>query len=448
MTFEQQLNRRQMLGAAAGALAVSALGGPTITRADSEKRPRVAAVVTEFTYRSHAHVILENFLEPYYFNGKLTYSGMDVVGLYVDQFPEGRDMAREVCKKYKIPIFPTIAEALQVGGKELAVDAVLSIAEQGTYPSTERGQIMYPRKRFFDEIVDVFRRSERVVPLFNDKHLSYRWDWAVEMLDVARKMKIPFMAGSSVPLAQRRPIFELPADAKIEEAVSIHGGPPDVYDFHGLELLQSLVESRHGNETGVSEIQLLEGDDVWKAAEQGRWNYALAETAMQAEFGDKKVNLRDFKETEDGMTHPVHVILVKYRDGLKGAVLRIGKKSTRWNFACRLASQKEFIKTGFYTGPWQNRNLFKALCHAIQTHIRQGAAPYPVERTFLTTCMLAAAMDSRFEGHKAIATPHLDIAYKPKDYRDMREMGATWKIITEDMPQPPGIDPGGPRPSR
>jgi hypothetical protein len=55
---------------------------------------RVAAVVTEFTPRSHAHVILENFLEPYLFNGKKTDSRMDVVSLYVDQFPT-RDLARD-----------------------------------------------------------------------------------------------------------------------------------------------------------------------------------------------------------------------------------------------------------------------------------------------------------------------------------------------------------------
>ncbi len=30
----------------------------------------------------------------------------------------------------------------------------------------------------------------------------------------------------------------------------------------------------------------------------------------------------------------------------------------------------------------------------------------------------------------------------------MREMGETWKIITEDQPQPAGINPGGPRPQR
>ena len=45
-----------------------------------------------------------------------------------------------------------------------------------------------------------------------------------------------------------------------------------------------------------------------------------------------------------------------------------------------------------------------------------------------------------------LAVEHLAIAYQPTDYRAMREMGATWKIITEDTPQPRGIDPGGRRP--
>ncbi len=57
--------------------------------------------------------------------------------------------------------------------------------------------------------------------------------------------------------------------------------------------------------------------------------------------------------------------------------------------------------------------------------------------------MLAAAMDSRFEQHKVIATPHLDVTYKPRDFRALREMGESWKIITEDMPQPRGINPVG-----
>ncbi len=448
MTASKRLNRRQWIGTAAGALSLAACGQTHHVRGADGKRPRIAAVITEFTHRSHAHVILENFLEPYYFNGKLTEPGMDVAGLYVDQFPAGRDMARDVAKQYNIAIFPTIAETLRLGTKDLAVDGVLSIGEHGSYPKTDRGAMMYPRKRFFDEIVAVFRQSGRVVPLFNDKHLSYRWDWADEMAAVARELKIPFMAGSSVPLAERRPVLELPAGAVIEEAISIHSGPPESYDFHGLEVLQSLVESRRGGETGVSEIQLIEGDAVWQAAADGRWSYSLAEAAMGAQAGKDVGRLQDFVEPADSKQHPVHAILIKYRDGLRATVLRIGKVATRWCFACRLAGKPEPLATSFYVGPWENRNLFKALSHAIQTHIREKQAPYPIERTLLVTGMLAAAMDSRFEQHRLVPTPHLNITYQPHEFRAMCEMGESWKIITEDMPEPAGINPGGPRPAR
>ena len=172
-------------------------------------------------------MLLENFLEPYYFNGRQTGPGCEVVAFYGDQFPPRRDVATCRGQGVWIPIYPTIADALCRGGKELAVDAVLSIGEHGTYPVNEKGQHEYPRRRFFDEIVAVFGQSGRVVPIFNDKHLSYRWDWAKQMYDTAREMKIPFMAGSSVPLAQRVPACEIPPGSKIIEAVSIHGGGLD-----------------------------------------------------------------------------------------------------------------------------------------------------------------------------------------------------------------------------
>jgi hypothetical protein len=437
-------NRRQWLGATAGAVS-TAWGLSSVLRAATTQRPRVAAVVTEFTYRSHAHVILENFLEPYYFNGKLTDPGVDVVSLYVDQTPTGRDMSVDVAKQYNIRVFPTISEALQVGGDELAVDGVLSIGEQGRYPVNDRGQRMYPRKRFFDEIVAIFRKSGRAVPLFNDKHLSFRWDWAVEMMRVAAELKIPFMAGSSVPLAQRRPALEIPHGAVIEEAVSIHSGPMEAYDFHAIEVLQSMVESRRGGETGVASVELLEGDAVWQAATDGRSRYPLAQAALKAETGKEVGRLEDFVEPADGKKYPTHAILFTYRDGLRATVLRMGKAATRWNFACRVAGNPEPLATSFYVGPWENRNLFKALSHAIQEFIRDRKAPYPVERTHLATGILAAAMDSRFEQHTRLDTPHLSIPYAPRDFRVMREMGESWKIITEDQPQPAGINPGGPR---
>jgi hypothetical protein len=450
--WRRVLDRREFFRAAGLGLGSSALAAAN-GRAAPGARPKVAAVVTELRYRDHGNVILENFLEPYIFNGKRTESGFEVAGLYVDQTGAG-DMVRDVAAKYSIAVYPTIAEALCLGGDRLAVDGVLSIAEQGNYPINAKGQQEYPRKRFFDAIVAVFERSNRVVPVFNDKHLSYRWDWAREMYDTAQRMKIPLMAGSSVPLAERRPPLELPEAADIQAAVSIHGGPMESYDFHALEVLQSVVESRERGETGVARVQFLRGQALWDAAEAGLWSTRLADAAMAAELGPDptRPTLRALVQTPPLNREPPHGILVTYRDGFRAIALKVGARSekqhasaTRWNFACQLAGEDTPRATAFYSKLWENRCLFKALAHAIQVHFREQESPYPVERTLLTTGMLEAAMESRLQGGKDLETPHLAITYRPRDFRAMREMGATWKILTPDIPQPAGIDTSGRR---
>lgn len=434
--------RRRFLGQASAGLAGMMFGpavGATAAGIDPPRRLRVAAVVTEFTYRSHAHVILENFLEPYLFNGQKTESGMEVVSLYVDQSPS-RDMSREVAGAYGIEIHPTIAEALRVGGGRLAVDAVLSIGEHGKYPTNTKGQVEYPRKRFFDEIVAEFRRSGATAPVFNDKHLSYRADWAQKMVATAREMGFALMAASSVPLAVRRPPLELPVGSRITEAVSLHGGNIEGYDFHGLEVLQSMVESRAGGETGIKEVEFLSGDRLWKAADDGRWSPALADAARATDPDPRRPGpLREV--VQSGRSgRELHGILVTYKDGLRGVVLNAARDGTHWHFACKIADDSAVKATSFDVGPWDNRNLFKALAHAIQAFFRYRRPPFPIERTLLTTCALDAAMDSRFQGQKPVTTPYLDVVYKPSDYRAMREMGESWRILTPDAPQPKGID--------
>ena len=432
------LTRRDFLAASAAAALSPGLfaGAAETAKPAAAGRKKVAALLTAFHYRSHAHVILENFLEPYYFNGKVVTPPVDVAALYVDQFTAS-DMARAVAKQYGIPIFPTIAEAVCVGGDKLAVDAVLSIGEHGEYPVNELGQTEYPRKRFFDEAVAVMQRSDRFVPIFNDKHLSYRWDWAKEMYDTAERLGIPFMAGSSVPLAQRVPELEFSAGAEFTEALVIHGGGLESYDFHGLEVLQSFVELRKGGETGISHIEVVAGPALWAAADQGRWSPELAEAAMAAEHAARRVPLRQV------ISEPPHALLIEYKDGLRGTVLKVGSSAVRWNFACRLKGETAPRATYIYPGPWNNRGLFRALSHAIQDHFVQGRSPYPVERTLLTTGTLASAMESHRAG-KPVSTPHLEFSYAPRNYGAFREMGETWMLIREDTPQPPGLKRDGP----
>jgi hypothetical protein len=40
-------------------------------------------------------------------------------------------------------------------------------------------------------------------------------------------------------------------------------------------------------------------------------------------------------------------------------------------------------------------------------------------------------------------TAKIALAYAPQDFRAMREMGATWKIITDKTPEPKGLEPVG-----
>jgi hypothetical protein len=421
------LTRRSFLAASAGAVLA-----PDLRSAEPPaRRLRVAAVYTVLRHRSHAQNILENFLQPYLFNGKIIDPGMDVVSFYADQrVPEG-DRTDEIARRFNVPVHKTIRGALTLGGKTLACDAVLLIGEHGEYPVNKLGQKEYPRKRFFDEIVAVIRESKRPVPVFNDKHLSYRWDWSKEMYDTARRLRIPLMAGSSVPLGQRVPPLELPAAADIEHIVSIHGGGPESYDFHAFEVLQSLVEARKGGETGISSVEFLKGDAVWKAADAGRWPEPLARAAMAAELGDRLGSLREPIGQEEA---DPHAILIQYKDGLKATILKLGRNSNRWNVALKLKGEAKPRAMRIFNGPWGNRNLFMALSHAIQSFFRTGESPYPVERTLFASGVVHAAMHSAADG-KPAATPHLEMSYPAKDFRAFREMGESWKIVekrTED----------------
>src|SRR5262249_4138889 len=112
-------------------------------------KKKVAAIVTEYRKWSHADVIIGKILEGYLHDGK-DGPNLQVVSMYVDQF-NAKDMSRDLAKKYNFKIYPTIEGALTLGGKELAVDGVVCVGEHGKYPTNAKGQILYPRRRFFED---------------------------------------------------------------------------------------------------------------------------------------------------------------------------------------------------------------------------------------------------------------------------------------------------------
>jgi len=108
-----------------------------------------------------------------------------------------------------------------------------------------------------------------------------------------------------------------------------------------------------------------------------------------------------------------------------------------FTFAGQLKGQDKAVATLFYLQNIDPFGHFAYLVRAIDSMMQTGHAPYPVERTLLTTGILDAAMHSRAD-RAAVATPELNFAYQARDFRAIREMGASWKAL-EGRQEPKGV---------
>ena len=410
-------NRREFLQWT-GAATLAGLGTAPVW-AQPEKRLRLAVVTTEWRYRSHAWHMAERFLVGYPRQGGWHRPPLDVVSAYVDQFPEG-DLSRGRSEEFKFPIYPSVAEALRCGGDRLAVDAVLIIGEHGRYPKSEYGQTKYPRYELFKAVTDVFRKEGRSVPVFNDKHLSWKWDWAKEMVDISKELNFAFTAGSSLPVTYRMPDVDLPSGAEVEEVLGVSIGSIDSYDFHCLEMMQCLVERRKGGETGVVALQALRGDAVWKAMEAtswgaGGWDPQLFEaclsrtqTLTQPEsFSHRYPTAAQIREW---VKDPV-AYRFEYADGLKATMLLMNGLVGDFNVAVRLKGQTKPLSTLFYLPPTPNVMYSAALMSKAEETFLTGKSPYPIERTLLTGGLVEAGCQSLTMGQIRLETPHLAVKY-------------------------------------
>ncbi|MGE5192123.1 MAG: hypothetical protein ACM3U2_06430 [Deltaproteobacteria bacterium] len=418
------LSRRQFLGTMAAGIAGGSLPGASLLWAaepPAAPRKKLAVVTTVWTYRSHAWHMAERFLHGYPIGGKWHRPAFEVVAAYVDQKPEG-DLSRSRAEEFGFQIYPSIAETLRRGGDKLAVDAVLIIGEHGDYPVNEFGQKEYPRYQFFKQVTDVFRKDGRTTPVFNDKHLSWKFEWAKEMVETSRSMKFGFCAGSSLPVTWRMPSIDMPLGAEIEEMVCLAHGGLDSYDFHALEVLQCMAERRKGGETGVAAMHALRGDAVWVALEAGTWKgggwdarlfescIARTQTLAQPKtFSDRRPTLAQMREF---VRDPV-AYRYEYADGLKATMLLMNGLVEDFTFAARLKGKAEPLSTLFYLPPNPNVTYSAALMSKAEETFTTGKAPYPVERTLLTGGLVEAGMHSLAAGQKRIETPHLAIRYEP-----------------------------------
>jgi hypothetical protein len=383
------MNRRLFLSASAAA--------PLALAANEPKR--IAAIITEYRPGSHADVIIGKYLEGYKQDDKPPYPRNKIVSMFTEQVPKA-DMSRERAKKYGVPLYRTVVDALTLGGDKLAVDGVILIGEHGDYPFNDKEQRLYPRFEMFLKITDVFRTSGRAVPVFNDKHLSFNWRQAKRMVEISREMKFPMLAGSSVPVAMRIPSIDAPFGVKQNKAVAISYSGLDIYGFHLLESLQCLTERRRGGETGVKAVQCFEGDECWRYMSQNPWVERLFNEAL------KRSNTRKPGDPKALVKNP-SVFVIDYADGLQAAAFLMTGMVEDFTIAIDLEGKSDPFSVLMNLQNGRPHHHFGCLTKKIEEMFETGKAPYPVERSLLTSGMLDFALESRLQGHKRLETPEL-----------------------------------------
>ncbi|MBP1990147.1 hypothetical protein [Paenibacillus eucommiae] len=383
---------------------------------------RVAVIVTEYSFNSHADVILGRLLGEFDYKPRI-----EVAAIYTDQVPAG-DMSREKAAVSGVPIYATIEETLKMAHVNGGLDGIILIGEHGDYPEDERGRKWYPRRRFLEEVLQVLDRIQVKLPIFSDKHLSYDIDHTVWMYNELRERDLPFMGGSSIPHAPHVPVMDPIhlADA-VEWLVVSFSSQTEAYGYHALDVLQSLAEKRVGSARGVSSILALQGEEVWQAMDRKEWPEDLLLKAMALFNKNDSVDdlvstdLRDMNDPNElnelnelvDSTHPrfssekTVLFIVHYVNGTKGYVIQQHNWIDRWGFSFR-KSTGELDAAICHSDLDRPFTHFETLTRIIEDFIITGVEPFPMERTFLSSGLINYGMESLYQ-RKRLETAELII---------------------------------------
>jgi hypothetical protein len=405
------------MAAMAGAATFPYTGVSAATQSDAKKK--IAFLGTEVRTHSHAQHFLDRLALGYGWQGGWQQPRLEIASVYIDQFPDG-DLGKDRIKRYGLKQFGSIAEALTLGTDKLAVDGVVIIAEHGDYPNNEMGQKLYPRYEWFKECVRVFEASGRAVPVFNDKHLSTSWQRCAEMVADSKRLGFPFLAGSSLPVTRRLPAIDMPHGTPLSESVCVAYGGVDSYDIHALETAQCMSERRQGGEVGIRSVHALRDERAWEMLAQADREStrrlivsALTRSHNLPVAGGYYTGKITFEWARK--TFPsVVVYFIEHRDGFRTTMLLTGIRD--FNYAGMRSDTGDIISCQMYL-PMPNHgsttaDFFHPLTRHIEDTVITGKAPYPVERTLLTSGMTLAGVESLHKGQVPVQTPQMAVSYQ------------------------------------
>lgn len=240
------------------------------------------------------------------------------------------------------------------------------------------------------------------------------------MVEISKRLEFPFLAGSSLPVTWRMPAIDMPHGAPLAESVCICYGGVDSYDFHGLETAQCMSERRKGGESGIKSALALKGPAVWERLQRDEQTRRLflaalarSETRRAPEgytFAPATMELAREQARE-----PIGYFF-EHADGMRTAMFLMNGLVRDFTYAGLRRDNIEVVSCMMYlpmpSAQATTANFFNPLINHIEQLVVSGRAPYPIERTLLTSGMTLFGVESLHRGQKLMETPEMLAPYR------------------------------------
>lgn len=370
---------------------------------------KIAIIATVWFPLSHADVIATRWVKPFPTDERCGWSKprSHIASAYIEQKPHN-DIGVSFCEENGIHLAGSIADALTLGTDHLAVDGVLLIGEHGEYPENEFGQKLYPRKRLFDSIAEVFRMTGKSVPVFNDKHFSWSFTESCEMLETAARLGFCLYGGSSLPHCPTLPELLLD-EQEISAVVALFHGGAEAYGYHSMEFIQALIEKRRDGERGVRRVRSLKERAAKDIILSGEISHDLLLPALINQgYPDDGAIIPFIMHRVEG---PM-VFQIEHLDGVIVSHILLPKFVSNWAVSIGLRSQEVCtcqVDPGRGSADFfQN---FAFLNAKLDRFFETGMPPNSPLRTHLVTGVLEASLHALKAKGEWQETSHLAVSY-------------------------------------
>lgn len=195
--------------------------------------------------------------------------------------------------------------------------------------------------------------------------------------------------GTPLPWTWRLPEADLAAGTELKEVVVLIRGTFPTAEQEGIDALLALTSHRQGGESGLSSITRLTGNEVWKAAKEGRFSWDVFSAAVSrtnSKLGDATIDGRTQDIVGLGMIPQLakgtRAWILEHKDGLKSTIITMDGILNDDNFAIRTKAG-DTISAQFYRPPKPNDHQYTRLMDRIASFLIGEKNALPPQRTLL-----------------------------------------------------------------